>query len=42
MAKTTKIKTVASVLACQSKDQVMDFIRQIVTNSVKLSVSKLA
>ena len=29
MAKTTKIKTVASVLACQSKDQVMDFIRQI-------------
>ena len=29
MAKTTKIKSVASVLACQSKDQVMDFIRQI-------------
>ena len=29
MAKTTKIKSVASILACQSKDQVMDFIRQI-------------
>ena len=29
MAKTTKIKAVASVLACQSKDQAMDFIRQI-------------